>query len=200
MKTVKVSMIVMALIMLVCSLFATQIQADPPEIHIYFNSELTQNSADCPAAPAGTVAIKIYVVAENFTEPISRIEYRLIYPSPLMWFGDVTVSGTTTGNTGTGIVHTWAMPQDASGKLVLAESSVLWMCDNCTGYSSSRFCVDSHSETGYLRAARASDSVWIYPLSLGAMICGCGSDEPISCTVTVPTEESSWGKIKAIYD
>ncbi|MHC4062003.1 MAG: hypothetical protein ACYSR6_10405 [Planctomycetota bacterium] len=181
MRTIKISMITTTLFTVACSLFAAQVQADPPDVRIYFDSDLTISSANCPPEPPGTVIDTVYVVAENFTDPISRIEYRLLYGPQLSLLWDAVVSGTTTGNTSAGIVHTWAIPQDASGKLVLAKSVVMWMCDDCLVNEFATLCVDSHPGTGYLRA--------------------CGhSVDPVSCIVTVPVESTSWGHIKSMYD
>jgi hypothetical protein len=198
MRAIKISIIATTVFTVACSLFVAQVQANPPAVRIYFDADLTISSVNCPPNPPGTIFDSVYVVAENFTDPILRIEYRLLYEPLLIWLWDGDVSGTATGNTNEGIVHTWTTPQDASGKLVLAKGLVFWMCDNC-GPEFGRLCADSHPGTGYLRATRASDGKWVYPLSRGGQICGHSVD-PVPCTVTVPVESTSWGHIKSMYD
>ena len=197
---VKTEIIVVSLIVAIATIYAQGIEAETSAVRIYFDADYTISGAECPLDPPFTNIDTLYVVAENFSDPIIKIEYALRFIPQLLWLGDSFVSGTTTGKTHIGIIHTWAAPQDASGKLLLAKCIVGWVCVGCQGNESTSYCVDSHPYTGYLRDTRASDLMWIYPMSLGAMICGCGSNEPVSCTVTVPVEDASWGQIKSMYE
>ena len=68
--------------------YAFPLNAQVPEVQIFFEPRLNFTSANCPNAPIGTFTQHVYVVANNFNMFISAIEYRIEYPSILIWLGD----------------------------------------------------------------------------------------------------------------
>jgi hypothetical protein len=62
-------------------------------------------------------------------------------------------------------------------------------------------CVDSHPETGYLRAISWPNMVPVYPMSHRAILCIATLPPYPPCPISppVPVEETTWGQVKALY-
>ncbi len=175
-----------------------------PHVSIYFDEQWTQAYADCPGGPQLGY---LYVVAEGFNAFISAIEFRVDYPPQLGWLGDQELPPVAIGNTPTGISMGWTLPQNGFFPLLLTKVAFLWQCPSgdCTGSAEVPVCPNVHPISGFLRAVRYPDQAFIMAGSWGACLCplvclGCG--EPTTCVcpeLPVPTEPTSWGKIKSLY-
>ena len=171
--------------------------AQTPSVSIYFDEDLESVLPVCPDDPLG----KLYVIAVNFPAPFVQLEYKVNYPPEVIYLGEVVRGGTAVGMTPIGIVQTWPTPQDASSPLVVAEVSVAWMACNYCESQIITICVDSHPDTGYLRAISWPNMEDVYPVSHRAVICPCCPLPYPPCPISPPTpvEATTWGHVKALY-
>jgi hypothetical protein len=174
--------------------------SETPYLQIYFDSGLTQTTANCPYVPPSTIIDTLYIVAIGFNAFISAIEYRIDFTPDLVWLGDIT-TGLNIGDTRTGIATAWPVPQNAYSPLVVAEVFVLWMCEYCSlDVHDVPLCANGHSVTGYIRATRWPDLGYIYATNKSACICPTLHGELCDCPSSpIPVENSTWGQIKAFY-
>ncbi len=172
-------------------------ESQVPHLQIYFNFDTTGETASCPPDPSGTVIDSLYIVAEDFNAYISAIEYRVDYPPEILWLIDDT-NGIDIGNSTSGIATAWPRPRNAFSPVIVNRVIFIWMCQGCSKCNIP-LCANVHSDTGYLRAVRWPDLEFIYATTGAACICVCGPPFCICPNPPVPTEATSWGKIKAIY-
>lgn len=195
MKKVLVVVFVVAL-----GLFAVQSNAQVPNVGVYFETDgyggYNTMAADCPAAPAGTVLDEIYVVAYNFNMWVIGIEFMIEYPPLVSWVGDVIDPATqlSIGNSPTGIGITWPLPQNGFGALLCMKANFIWMCeaDDCLNElnHNTPWMVQPHPDSGMLRAVRWPDAGTVAGVGLTSLV----------CPWIIPTEETTWGGIKAMYE
>jgi hypothetical protein len=194
MKKVLVVVFVVAL-----GLFAVQSNAQVPNVGVYFHTDgyggYSQMAANCPAAPAGTVLDSVYVVAYNFNMWVVGIEYQIEYPTMVSWVADRFTAGQLKiGSSPVGIGITWTLPQNGFGALLTQKAWFLWMCteDDCVNplYQNTPWVVNPHPISGQLRAVRWPDNAPVPGVGLTSLL----------CPWTIPTEETTWGGIKAMYE
>ncbi len=167
-------------------------QAQQPNIICYFNEGLTDASADCPPVGTmhGTVIDTIYVVANNFNMWMAAVEFKINYPTQLMWLGDDATTDMVIGNTATGISLAWPIPLNAFESAVMVRGVVAWMCDGCAGPNQDvALDVVANPNLGHLRALRWPDNVEFTAVGMRSLICA-----------QVPVQETTWGQIKALYN
>jgi len=165
------------------------VSAQAPYIAVYFDQYHTQETKDCP----GFVMDYWYVAAVNFNTYITGADFAIQYPAAVTFLQDVNTPPVTIGNTQTGISMAFALPQNGYGSFELCQVKVFWNCDDC-GRPVSPFVnnfvkVIPNPVTGFL-------GVTDYPQY--NLIPGIGLTTVI-CPVGVPTEETSWGQVKALY-
>jgi len=171
--------------------WASLSNAQVPNVQIYFEPRLNFTAANCPNAPIGTFTQHVYVVANNFNMFISAIEYRIEYPTILMWIeDDIDPSFLVTGISPDGIEITFPAPQDAFGKILIQKALVLWLCDDCLHpIQDVPVAVRPHPSSGQVRALRWPELELVEVAGYKAWICSSG----------VPVHETTWGEIKALY-
>jgi hypothetical protein len=194
----KVLVVVFAVVL---GVFAVQASAQLPNVGVYFHHDgwggYSQMAADCPAAPAGTVVDQAYVVANNFNMWVVGIEYMIEYPVEVTWNADIIVSGQLKiGQSPTGIAITWQLPQNGFAQLLCQEVLFTWMCEE--GYCGPDPMPNNipwvvvpspYSVSGQVQAVRWPDNGLVTGVGLTSLI----------CPWTIPTEETTWGGIKAMY-
>jgi hypothetical protein len=177
------------------------VESQTPGVYLYFDNQHTVACKNCPIVPIGTLMDTLYVVLDGFNEHLSSLEYSIDYPLQLLWLGDMWTSGSAIGNSPTGILHKWATPLDATGSVLVAKVVTIWFCNDCSGGSSASMCVEPHPDTGVLAAKQSPDGHKIYPYGHGLVICPSTGCDPAPCTSPPsPVEQSTWGKIKELYD
>jgi hypothetical protein len=180
-------------------LFAVQSNAQIPNVGVYFHHDgyggYSQMAADCPAAPAGTLVDSVYVVAYNFNMWVIGIEYKIEYPTLVSFMADIiTPAQLKIGSSAIGIGITWPLPQNGFGALLCQKALFLWMCeaDDCVNvlHHNTPWVVVPHPDSGLLRAVRWPDVGTVAGVGLTSLL----------CPWTIPTEETTWGGIKAMYE
>jgi hypothetical protein len=181
MKRVFVIVIALGLIALSAQIVAAQ---QVPYVMLYFDDLYTVGSEDCP----GVVPDSAYIVVKNFNMYLQAIEYQVLYPAEMAWIGDDVGDALAIGNTRDGIAESWPLPQNAYVPFAVAKVKFMWNCTGGCPVKNIPIVIGSHPETFKLRALRWPDLAEITAIGMTSLVCA-----------TIPVEESSWGKIKALY-
>ncbi|MHC4060675.1 MAG: hypothetical protein ACYSR6_03555 [Planctomycetota bacterium] len=160
-----------------------------PYVAVYFDPALQQMAANCPAAPLGTVADTLYIVAHGFDMQMSAIEYQVNYPNEILYIADIVdPSHASTGTSESGITINFSPPVNAYTPVVVQQVFVFWFCDYCGGSISIPLVVQPHPTSGVVSAVRSSDGAIIEAIGMTSLICP-----------HVPVENTTWGRIKSLY-
>ena len=158
-----------------------------PTLRIYFDAQLTQTYQGCPDPPDSLVEDSLYVVAENFDAWFVAVEYRIEFPSELMFIEDVT-GGLDIGNSANGIATAWPVYLNGFEQAVVNKVKFMWNCQT-TPSLEIPIPIVPHPLTGHIRCVAWWNLDFIDAVGMNGWI----SKEE------VPVEETSWGRIKAIY-
>jgi hypothetical protein len=178
--------------LLILGLGASISSAQIPNVQVFFTSDWGTYGAthldSCPPDPPGTVFDSLYVVASNFNMWMSAIEYQVIYPPAIMFLSDNN-GGLNIGTSPTGISTAWPLPQNAYVPLSVNKVYFIYMCQRCYEGTNIPINVVPNPTTGLLQAVRWPDNITVPAIGMVSLICP-----------TVPTEETTWGNIKALYE
>jgi len=182
------------LIAVCLSVFASIAFAQTPYVAVYFDMEdYSRSIAICPPEPIGAVIDSIYVVAGNFNMWMNAIEYAIEYPDVVLWGGDMIddYGVLMIGNSPGGITLAWTLPANAFEPLLVQKARFIWMCTDNDIYACGEKHIRpvAHPVSGQIRAVRWPDLATFSAVGYWAVICPCIS----------PTEETTWGGIKALY-
>jgi len=166
--------------------FGAQIVAaqQVPYIMLYFDDLYTVGSEDCP----GIQPDSAFIVVKNFDMYLQSIEYQVIYPPEMVWIGDDAGDALVIGNTRDGIAEAWQYPQNAFVPFAVAKVSFMWNCTGGCPVKNIPIIIGPNPSSFKLRALRWPDFFEINPIGMTSLVCA-----------TIPVEETSWGKIKALY-
>ena len=174
--------IMMALTVLtVCTSLAW---AQTPTVRVYFDTQLTAESKNCPA---GGGVDSAFVVAQDFGNFIAGLELAIMFPPTMTWIADANKPPASIGNSVTGISMGFPLPQNAFGKLVVYTVVFNWNCTGCL-VTDDRVVVSAHPLTGFVRATQWPSLQFINAIGMTGLVCA-----------TVPVEETTWGRVKALY-
>jgi hypothetical protein len=180
----KVLAVVLAVAFL--SISAVGAFAQIPFVQWYFDANLTQTSADCSGQPAQFG----YVVAVNFNVFLSSVEYQISYPPSMLWVADLSVNTNqlNIGSTPLSVASVWALPLNTFQPTPIMRVLYDWNCpDGCYGIQPVE--VGPH-QTGRLSYVRFGDNARFDAIGMVSLV----------CPGPIPTEETSWGRVKALYD
>lgn len=161
--------------------------AQTPNIAVYFDENFKTMSADCPSAPAGTVFDQVYIVMKHFNAFVTAVEFRVDYPSELLWIGDTAETPLVIGNSADGCAVAYAPAENAYNPLLICTATVIWNCDGCQS-ANSAVRVRPYPSSGQVRAVRFPDNAVIEVIGMKSMVCSA-----------LPTDETNWGRIKSLY-
>jgi hypothetical protein len=167
------------------------VNAQTPNVTVYFDEYASETSADCPTEPVGTVYDEFLVVANNFNMWMNAIEYKIEFPPQIAWDGDVAVDNTLVlGFSWQGTAIVFTLPGQAFGPLVVQKVQFVWMCDNCSeANQNAPVKVVPYPDSGKIRALRYPDLFEVQAIGMTSLICA-----------TIPNEDTTWGKVKALYE
>ncbi len=178
------------LITLCCIVCASVASAQTPNVTVYFDEGLQNQWSMCPAAPIGTVAQDLYVVANNLGIWMNGIEYQILYPLQLMFLGDHMVGDAISiGNSSVGIGIAFPTPRNAFTQAVVQTATVLWMCDNCGPENkNTQITVVPYPGQPSIRAVEWPNLEIHIAVGMTSLICDWS-----------PIQETTWGRVKALY-
>ena len=174
--------------LLILSLGTSIVSAQTPNVQVFFDEYFGQTHLDqCPPDAPGTVVGNFYVVASNFSMWISAIEYGIAYPPEIGFLGDNT-GGLDIGNSPTGIATSWPFPINGFGPVLVNTVAIIYNCQLCFEQDIP-IVVVPHSGTGFIRVVEFGTNNLVNGVGMTSLICP-----------TVPSEETTWGNIKALYN
>lgn len=176
-----------ALLFLGLSLLAQPTRAQAPTVQVYLDSQFHVVHRTCP--PSGTVDT-LYVVASGFSSPITDIEYSINLFGNFAFIQDLIPTGFSgIGYSGTGMRVSFGGPTNASGNLLVQSIWGFWNCQPCGGGAFIPFIVvEPHNESGKIQATQWPDLAKVEADGGVNSLCG-----------VLPTEPTTWGRIKALY-
>lgn len=184
----------------IISLGALSASAQVPNIAIYFDDLLHEQQGYCEDHFVGHVD-SLNVVMLNFNSFISTVEFGtdfygeplvdyladLHVPSATLWLGNSYIDGP--GGAIDGVTITYQIPQNAFDPFVCMKLLVQWKCDSCVGQTAQPIAVVPHEGTGDIIAIEWQTFRIIDAVGFTSQV----------CPGEVSTEESSWGRVKALY-
>lgn len=175
------SIVVAALLLVVCTGLSL---AQTPTVRIYFDTGLTAQSKNCP--PGGGLD-SMFVVAQAFGSLIGGLELAINFPGTMTWVADVGTPPVTIGDSPTGISMGWPVPENAFGRFRAYMILFTWNCNGC-GVTDDPAVVVPRPSTGFVGAASFPTYQLISAVGMTSLVCA-----------TVPVEETTWGRVKALY-
>jgi hypothetical protein len=169
---------------LAVSLIGTGVHAQTPMVSVFFDQALTRMDEDCPS---GGGIDSAFVVASNFNTFFAGIEYSINYPTTMTWLADYGTPPVTIGSTPTGISEGFSLPQNGFFRIVVAKVLFAWNCSGCT-ITDDPVIVSPHPITGFIGVTDYPNYDFINGVGMTSLVCA-----------TVPTDETTWGRIKSLY-
>ena len=173
----------LALLMLALSVAA--VSADTPFVGVYFDEQLQTEQANCPGMG---VRDTLWVAASNFDALLGAIQFQIFYPSMVFWFADFNIlteddGGLVLGDTPSGISIGFPFPENFNLTRLVLQVDFFWNCATPCEFTNQQIqvcCVEGSKHPGF---------ELVQGVGLTALICA-----------TVPTEQSTWGNIKSLYE
>lgn len=173
----------------VCTLIAGSAIAQVPTIGIYFDREMTRTSYNCVGSG---VIDTMFVGGKEFNTWISTVEFRVHFDGAnLVPISEVAPAGALKLGTSYSAGTTINFPAQRNGyfPFEILKIAILWQCDDCgSATNDDLISVMPHAGTGNLEAIEFGTYQVIPATAKGAVSCGL-----------VPTEQTSWGRVKALY-
>lgn len=171
----------------ILSIGALSAFAQVPNVQVYFDENLTQTQSNCGGF---LVPDTLNVVANNFNMLLSTIEFSIIPPTTkALYVGDVhRPDALWLGSSPTGVTITYSIPHNAFVPFVCMRYAILWLCDTC----------DAVSEPIIVGPEPFEGVVAAIEWQTFRKVVGVGMTSLI-CPGVISTEESTWGRVKALY-
>ncbi|MDX1440406.1 MAG: hypothetical protein R3284_10940 [Rubricoccaceae bacterium] len=167
----------------ICVLGTSAASASSPFVAVYFDQNLTQEQKDCPGYG---IRDTLFVAASNFDNLLGGLGFQIFYPTSVFWFADFDVltegdGGVIIGDTPSGISIGFPGPENFNLTRLVLKVDFFWNCDGCEYLNDpiQVCCVEGSAHPGF---------ELVQGIGLTALVCA-----------TVPTEESTWGRVKALY-
>jgi hypothetical protein len=182
------------------SIGAVYSNAQVPNISVYFDDLLQDQQDACENHFAGEVG-EIYVVMNNFNTMISTVEFGVDWgPGGLLLLGENHLPGAiflglAAGKQAPspvqprGVTITYPIPHNAFGPFICMTFSVFWTCEECPPDDPQAISVVPHEGTGDIIGIEWQTFRIIDALGWTSLV----------CPGSVAAEETSWGRVKALY-
>jgi hypothetical protein len=174
------------LVFLVLLLVAGVASAQTPYIGVFFNSGYSQQTKDCP----GSIPDVLYVAGFNFNALVVGAGFAIEYPQAMTWLSDADLPPVAVGYTPTGLSVGWAAPQNGFSPIRICTVNIFWQCMSCPGFTDTMIRVIPDPTTGVLGFTDYPQYDLVAAVGTAAVI----------CPVELPTEETTWGGVKALYE
>jgi len=168
---------------------AATVSAQTPYIAVYFDNTYQVESTVAPGGCLGIGTLDtLYIALSNANAFVSGVEFAVNYPPEINWVADLGTQPVTIGNTQSGISMGWSTPQNGFGTVFICGVLVQWQCDTCPG-TDIPMPVVANPNTLFLGFTDFPNFNQYPAAGLTSLICA-----------TVPAEETTWGKVKALYE
>lgn len=171
--------------LLLLALFIAPASAQTGYVAVYFDENLTIEQMNCPGAG---IPQTLTIAMVNWNMFIMGVQFQVQYPPELIWLADFNLQPVTAGTTPTGFAQGWAIPQNGFGPIKVCNVLAQWNCTDCSS-TNSPIKVQAHPLLGPVAATQWPDANLVNGIGLTALVCA-----------TVPTEETTWGQVKALYN
>ena len=162
--------------------------AQTPFIAVYFDNTYQTEATVFPGGCPGIgVLDTLYVAITNANAFLSGVEFAVNYPPEITWVADLGTQPVTIGNTQSGISMGWATPQNGFSTVRICGVLVQWQCNTCPA-ANIPVPVVPNPNTLFLGYTDFPAFNPFPAVGLTSLICA-----------TVPAEETTWGKVKALY-
>jgi hypothetical protein len=168
--------------------------AQVPFFQIYFddasNGSYGETQAECGAP---NTPDDLYLVAHNWNMFVAAVDYQVAFPPALMYLSDTypAVPGGTLnlGNSFQGVALSYGLPRSGFEPMLLSLIQVLWtgQCDCAAGPQP--LVVGPYPGKTSPAGVRWPDYVEFNAVGMTSLV----------CPGAVPTQETTWGGIKALY-
>ncbi len=183
------AMVTLAVVLVALAAVSGPVQAQTtPTVGVYFDQAYTVMQKPCVGPNVMDYA---YVVAYNFDVFLSGMEYMISYPPSILWVADLDIPAVTIGNTPSGISMGFgSTPLNGFGPVLLHRVAFLWQCMGCDATNEDDpIVVLPHPVSGFLRGTDFPNFDFVYGVGMTSLVCA-----------TVPVNETTWGKIKSLYE
>lgn len=159
--------------------------AQIPYIAVYFDPGFSLITKDCPGEGLADVW---YVAGVGFNTLVTGAEFAIEYPPAVLWVSDLNTPPVTIGSTPQGISMGYSTPLNGYAPVGLCQVQVEWVCDGCAPpFADNLVNVLTHPHTNFLGWTDQEFTEWP-AMGWTSMIC-----------VSTPTEETTWGRVKALF-
>lgn len=159
--------------------------AQTPNVQMVFDEGYASQTYVCSPGEIFTG----YLVARNFNIWMQAIEYNVQYPAGILKLGENPASPLAIGATDdyvNGFSLAYTIPQN--GFVPVLTNTVYMQCQSCIPDSYIK--VIPHVVSTFVRATDYPGNNFVY---------GIGSSS-VLCPETIPTEHTTWGSVKALYE
>ena len=162
--------------------------AQTPTIGVYFDEFGSVETKDCPG---DGMLDQVYFYLRNANTQVSGVQFRVSYGPYLNWVGDNLTTQVEIGATFSGLAASWALPQNGFFPVNIGSAFVEWICPTGCNPTNSPVIVLADSNAGETEVLWTDWPAFQISTAVGltALVCA-----------TVPTEDTTWGGIKALYD
>jgi hypothetical protein len=165
--------------------------AQVPFIQVYFDADYNDTQSPCKNPGSSST---LYVAALNLNDLVGAIDYKVLFPSALMYTGELVNAGAldpVIGNSEIGIAIAYQNPQNGFLTMLLSKVFVDWTgdCDCLQGPQALRVVGYDDVYSPNPTAVRWPSGVPFECVGMLSLICPGG----------VSTETTTWGGVKALY-
>ncbi|MFQ5511152.1 MAG: hypothetical protein ACE5EO_04820 [Candidatus Krumholzibacteriia bacterium] len=135
-----------------------------------------------PHCPGVGVADTLTILLVDAGAPICGAAFQVTYPPSMLWIADFDTAPATVGTTPSTVSMAWPTPLDGLSPIVCARVAFQWTCSDCAGHENEQV------------------------LMPAALIGFCTGNVPGNvspgevCPTISPVEQSTWGRLKALYE
>lgn len=169
---------------------STTANAQTGYVAVYFDNGFSVEQKNCPGPG---VLDTLYVAMVNWNMNVGGVQFAIAYPPEVIHIADfnkpaATIGATPTTNASGGFAAGFPIPQNGFFPVFVTSVLIQWNCADCSTPNIPVPVVGHSGLGGTIIGTRWPDAAPFPGVGLTALICA-----------TVPTEETTWGKVKSLY-
>lgn len=183
--------LVLALLAVGFIALSTTANAQTGYVAVYFDNGFSVEQKNCPGAG---VLDTLYVAMVNWNMNLGGVQFAIDYPAAITHIADFNKPAATIGNTPDtdatgGFAAGFAIPRNGFFPVFVTSVLIQWNCLDCSTDNIPLPVIGHTQLGGTVKATRWPDAAPFVGVGLTALVCA-----------TVPTEETTWGKVKSLYE